>query len=547
MAAHIRPRIGMLWGDVTRTAAPARLGKLWSMGRVARDIFRALQSCGQVIPYHHSPETVPSFSFDEPSSAQREELASFLRGIDILWADLYPASEPALTLRDELGLSCSAILFAGGVLPKGAEAMLFPWQQLLRPDDGILFSSSADRTIWRRLVDRSQLHEWVVPLSADEQIFHPRDSEEQMKTRARYQLPAQTPLLLYVGRLNIQKNLHTLLRFFATVREQVPDALLCLVGEEDNIGLHEFGVLNTGYVAWLRQLAAELGIDEQVRFLGPLFGAELAQMYAAADVVVNFSLYHRENFGLSQAEAATSGVPVLCTAWGGFKDVVQEGITGYTIDAMLTKNGVRVHWRQGVQPVVALLQQRELREKLGRQAATYAREHFSIAALEHRLAQIIDDTWHTDRAVAAQPAYQPSEFAVRYEAHKHACGWYAPANEVATWYPRMFQSEAYALYETLMQPYATQIVQETDVIQPGWVPYFPSPVTLDPLRRLMVSEDPVWPHRRFLSAAAWEIVQGIDGECTAQEIAQIAGINYAECTEVLRELYMEGFVLFSAI
>ena len=121
MKSAQHPRIGILWGDFSQMT-PLKLGKLWSMGRVARNVTNALQSCGLVVPYHHSQETAP-FSFDISSTAERERLVAFLQSMDILWADLYPASAFALALREELQLPCSAILFAGGVLPKGVNVI----------------------------------------------------------------------------------------------------------------------------------------------------------------------------------------------------------------------------------------------------------------------------------------------------------------------------------------------------------------------------------------------------------------------------------------
>src|SRR6266568_4639476 len=153
-----QPRIGILWGDFTQST-PAKFGKLWSMGKVAHHVTKALQSCGQVVPFCQ-PSDWPATSSDDTDQKLRTQMLEFLQGIDILWADLYPASAFALTLRAELNLSCTAILFAGGVMPKGAEAMLFPWQQLLRPTDGILFTSVADQAIWKRLTTQSYLREW---------------------------------------------------------------------------------------------------------------------------------------------------------------------------------------------------------------------------------------------------------------------------------------------------------------------------------------------------------------------------------------------------
>lgn len=407
-------------------------------------------------------------------------------------------------------------------------------------------SNDTDQAIWKRLIAVSHLREWVVPLSIDEQIFFPHTREERQRTRERYGIAPNAPLLLYVGRINIQKNLHTLFYVLATVRKSVPDASLYIVGEEDTIALNEFAVPNTGYLAWLQHLATQLGLAAHVKFLGPLFERDLAAIYGASDVVVNFSLYHRENFGLSQAEAAACAVPVVCTDWGGFKGVVQPGVTGYGVETILTKQGIRVNWAQALRPLVDLLEQGTLREEMGRRAATSAREHLSGTALKQSLASVIAEVQSAGTA-HAEPAYQPSTFAENYEAHKRTCGWYASKDD-AGWYPRMFQGEAYALYETLMQPYATRLAQEikpSDLLS-NWIPYFPSAMQIDPKRRLLLNDDPIWPHRRFLTAEEWEIVRCLDGYCTLEEMAQKKfGGDLSTCSALIWKLYLDGFILFA--
>src|SRR5207248_7322014 len=106
-----------------------------------RHVSPGLGMVGTVVPYvAPAAATLPA--------ERRAALAAFLRSIDVLWADFYPGTAPALHVRHELNIPCRAVLFGGGTLPKGAEAMLFPWQHLLRPDDALLFSCRADQEIW---------------------------------------------------------------------------------------------------------------------------------------------------------------------------------------------------------------------------------------------------------------------------------------------------------------------------------------------------------------------------------------------------------------
>ena len=114
----------------------------------------------------------------------------------------------------------------------------------------------------------------------------------------------------------------------------------------------------------------------------------------------------------------------------------------------------------------------------------------------------------------------------------------------------MFQGRDYALYETLMQPYATRLARDLPPrsIGPDWVPYCPSGVELDPVRQTACDLDPVWPHRRFLSSLEWEILQRVDGAATADQItAAVAAGSTADREAVWDALWLlqvEGLLLF---
>jgi hypothetical protein len=71
---------------------------------------------GTVVPY-----VAPAAA--TPPAERRAALATFLRSIDMLWADFYPGTAPALHLRHELNIPCRAVLFGGGTLPSSTHAL----------------------------------------------------------------------------------------------------------------------------------------------------------------------------------------------------------------------------------------------------------------------------------------------------------------------------------------------------------------------------------------------------------------------------------------
>ncbi|HEX8592285.1 MAG TPA: glycosyltransferase [Pseudomonas sp.] len=112
-----------------------------------------------------------------------------------------------------------------------------------------------------------------------------------------------------VGRLHPDKDQATLLRGFAKALPDLPQgSQLVILGK---------GRLEQD----LKELALELGIGSQVLFLGQVQDAR--RYYKAFDVFALSS--DHEPFGMVLLEAMVAGVPLLATACGGAKEVV-EGI-----------------------------------------------------------------------------------------------------------------------------------------------------------------------------------------------------------------------------
>ncbi|MEU4515654.1 GT4 family glycosyltransferase PelF [Nonomuraea wenchangensis] len=120
------------------------------------------------------------------------------------------------------------------------------------------------------------------------------------------------PTLVFMGRIDPLKDLHTLLRAFAIVREKVPDARLRIFG----------GVPagNEPYQESCLELAEELGVTDAARFEGRV--TTPAAAYHAGDVVALTSI--SEGFPYTVVEAMACGLPVVVTNVGGVAEAVGE-------------------------------------------------------------------------------------------------------------------------------------------------------------------------------------------------------------------------------
>lgn len=129
--------------------------------------------------------------------------------------------------------------------------------------------------------------------------------------------------LLFVGRLSRDRRVDVVIRAMNKLPNNVH--LRIIGGEEKRSGFSE-----GGYVAELQQLCQKLGIQSRVEFVGPKYDDELIQEYRNAHLFVYPSDW--ENFGQTMLEAAAAELPVIATPEGVATDIIDEGVTGYTVD-----------------------------------------------------------------------------------------------------------------------------------------------------------------------------------------------------------------------
>jgi glycosyltransferase involved in cell wall biosynthesis len=488
----------VLWDPAAQVANPLR-----STSVVGTTLLNALSQFARPRIYH-GPR-------DQTGQGAMSAMAAFTEGVDVVMGEAYPSKgvELAMAVRSTTGASWPIVLFAHGAAPKALEGMLFDWRDQLRPGDALVMTSRADREIWARLVDDSRMAVHVIPVPVDEMFFRP--SADPVLLRRRLGVAGDAELIVYVGRINVQKNLHGLLRAFAVLRQCRPRAHLVLAGPDDAVVLREFGVTNTGYRAYLDRLVGSLGISDHVVFTGELQRAELADLFAVGDVACSLSFYHRENFGLALAEAQAAGLAVVASAWGGHRDVVDPD-RGHLVDAVLSDHGIRVDWASAGHAMARLLADEGLRQQAGRSARRWARR-FSVEAVAGQLQALVRTVLDGTDRLGSGPAYRPSTFARTYEGHKRAHGWYGSEDPHAPWHRPLFEGADYHLYETMFGPYASCTARLTTLESLGGslFPYLSSPISLDEPRRLVRLDDPIWPHRRYLDRCAWEVITAVSG------------------------------------
>ncbi|HEX5423877.1 MAG TPA: glycosyltransferase family 4 protein, partial [Candidatus Acidoferrales bacterium] len=184
---------------------------------------------------------------------------------------------------------------------------------------------------------------WM-PNPVDTEEFSPATAEEKERLRSRLGVPEESKIVLYCGRLAVEKALPSLLQGFATALTEVSDALLVLVGD---------GSMRDS----LEKQAVGLGLENRnIRFAGRVDPGEVSAWLKIADVFTLVSSL--EGFPCSLIEAMSSGLPSIASNIEANQQLVADGKEGFLVPVGDCSAIAR--------RIVALLNDAVLRTKMGR-------------------------------------------------------------------------------------------------------------------------------------------------------------------------------------
>ncbi len=152
----------------------------------------------------------------------------------------------------------------------------------------------------------------VVPNGVDLKNFHSATPLQ----RANFGYKEDDILLVYAGRVALEKNLPFLLESFAGIAQAIPNVHLLLIGS----GVQQ-------YEETIHSLVNELKLGQRVRLTGRISYDQLPAYLAMCNIFVTASV--TEVHPLSVIEAMGAGLPIMGIDSVGVGDIVENGVTGF--------------------------------------------------------------------------------------------------------------------------------------------------------------------------------------------------------------------------
>jgi starch synthase len=176
-------------------------------------------------------------------------------------------------------------------------------------------------------------------------------------------IPEQTSTILFFGRIWEYKGLQYLIEAEPLITRQVPEARIVIAGQGEPFDKYEQLMVNKDHF-----IVHNCYIPDEM----------VARLFQGASVVVLPYVEASQSAVLSIAYAF--GKPVVATTVGGIPEVVDQGETGYLVPPRDPHSLA--------QAIVALLQDHDLRKKMGRKALEKTESELSWSSIARKTLQV---------------------------------------------------------------------------------------------------------------------------------------------------------------
>ncbi|MFP4135097.1 MAG: glycosyltransferase [Halothece sp.] len=189
------------------------------------------------------------------------------------------------------------------------------------------------------------------------------------KVRQRYNIDANTPIILFLSRLHYKKRPELLIASLASLIEENHSVHLLLAGSGE-----------ADYIATLKEQVVNFGLHKQVTFTGFVAGEEKNLVLQGSDLFALPS--YSENFGIAVAEAMAAQLPVIITPEVQIAPEIEAAKAGMIIEG---------EQESLTEAVAHLLNYPQYRKQLGKNALHLAQTRYSWSAIAQQLAQAYRD------------------------------------------------------------------------------------------------------------------------------------------------------------
>ncbi|MCM0594238.1 MAG: glycosyltransferase [Gloeotrichia echinulata CP02] len=197
-------------------------------------------------------------------------------------------------------------------------------------------------------------------------------ADAKQKLRQIYGISSETPVVLFLSRLHYKKRPDLLLMALHRLVEQNHDFHLIIAGSGE-----------AEYETELKNLAASLGITQQISFAGFVIGEDKDLLLQGSDMFVlpSFS----ENFGIAVAEAMAAGLPVIITPGIQIAPEVAAAEAGLVVEGEVEPLA---------QAIAQLLQSPNQRQQLAENGKHLVKHQYSWSAIAQQLTSVYSAIIH---------------------------------------------------------------------------------------------------------------------------------------------------------